>query len=114
MKTKKELTELSNAIGKAITSYHNAILENLKEGGKEYNVNDDDDDETNGIRLSIVGRHNDLVNIVVDKIRHNKERNIVEIHVSEEEYKNCDVWYGIYILGDEEENYVNDCIVWDS
>lgn len=113
MKTKRELTELSNAIGKAISTYHNAIFENLKEGGKEYNVNDDDDDETNGIRLNIDGRHDDLVNIVVDKIRYNKERGIVEIHVSEEEYENCDVWYAIYILGDDED-YVNDCIVWDS
>lgn len=115
MKTKEELKELSNAIGRAICTYHQAVFNNLKEAGRELKVlgDDDDEDEKSGLRLSIVGRHDDLVDIVVDKIRYNKESDSVEIHVCEEEYKDTDAWYGMYILGDDED-YVNDSIDWDS
>lgn len=114
MKTKEELKELSNAIGKAIYTYHQAVFNNLKEVGRELKVlGDDDEDDKSGLRLSIMGRHDDLVEIVVDKIRYNKDSDSIEIHVSEEDYKDTDTWYGMYILGDDED-YVNDSIDWDS
>ena len=111
MKTKKELAELSNAIGEAIGAYHNAIANNLKESGKEHEVEGDDE---NGLHLTIIGRHDSAVDICVDKIRYNCKSSIgfVEVHICEEDYKEKDYWLDIDNLGDDAD-YVNDNIVWD-
>lgn len=110
MKTKKELDKLSAAIGEAIRAYHKAIEDNLKESGKEHKVKGDDEDE-DGLRLTIENDM-DLVDMVFDKIRYNGERNTVEVHVSESDYRKQDYWCNIDWLGDDED-YVNDNIVWD-
>lgn len=113
MKTKKELEKLSRAIGKAIFAYHNAIAVNLKECGKEMNVLPfDGDEDEKGLRLELVGRHNDLISTVIDKVRWNDEHNIVEVHIVEEDYDESDYWLDISYLGDNED-YVNDNIDWE-
>lgn len=115
MKSKEEIIELSNAVGRAIREYHKAIADNLKESGKEFSVEGDDED-TNGLRLDILGRHNDLVNVVVDKVRyytspHNSGAEYVQVHICEEEYKDCDYWMMADYFGDDME-YVYENIVW--
>ena len=70
MKTKKELNELSNAIGKAERAYYNAIKENLKESGKEHSVESDDEDE-DGLHVTTTDRHDNNVIAVIDKVRFN-------------------------------------------
>ena len=112
MKTSKELNELNNAIGKAVFAYHNAISENLKESGKEHKVVGYEDEDEEGLRLEIIGRHDDAVSIVVDKIRYNKENNSVEVHICEEDYCEQDYWTYISILGDAQD-YVNQSIDWE-
>ena len=115
MKTEKELHEMSLAIGKAISAYHMAILNNLKEGGKEYAVQGDDEDEE-GQRITINGRHDDLVDILVDKVRYkpNDGIGVVEVHIAEEDYKKKDYWIDANYLGSNDIDYIYDYIVWDS
>lgn len=114
MKTAEELNELSRAIGKAVCAYHNAIYENLKEGGKEYDVQGDDEEEK-GIRIDIHGRHNDLVNILVDKVRFRPDdgNGVVEIHLAEEDYKEQDYWVDANVIGSDDIDYIYETIVWD-
>ena len=111
MRTSKELSELSAAIGKAINAYHNAVMENLKEGGKEYPIYTDDEDNE-GFVVEVIGRHNDLINTEVDKIRYNNERGIVEVHICREDYEAMDYWLTIWDLGDATD-YILDNIIWD-
>ena len=115
MKTKKELNVLSNAIGDAIRAYHNAIFDNLKESGKEYGVEADwEDEDCNGIHLSIVGRHDNLVVLTVDKVRVNPEKGVngvIEAHVCEEDYDGCDYWIVASEFGDDVD-YLYDNIIW--
>jgi len=115
MKTKKELEKMSAAIGRAVSAYHNAIFENLKESGKEFSVQGDDTDEK-GQRLNIHGRHDDLVNILVDKVRHtpNDFMGVVEIHIAQEDYKETDYWMNIQHIGIDDMDYIYDYIVWDN
>jgi len=114
MKTKKELQEMSAAIGKAVRAYHNAIFDNLKEGGKEYAVQGDNDDEV-GQRIDIHGRNDDLVNILVDKVRYtpNDGIGVIEIHIAEEDYEEKDYWMHINYIGSDDMDYIYDYIVWD-
>ena len=113
MKSKEELKKLSEDIGKAIVAYHNAICDNLKECGKELKViGDNDEGEKDGMHLFIVVNHNDLDEIVVDKVRYNNERGIVEVHICEEEYEDRDYWFDISYLGDDAD-YVNENIDWE-
>ena len=114
MKSKKEIIELSIAIGRAIREYHKAIADNLKESGKEFSVKGDDED-TNGLRLSVRDRHDGLADVVVDKVRYHTSDNgaeFVEVHICEEEYKDCDYWLIADCFGDDMD-YVYDNIVWE-
>jgi hypothetical protein len=116
MKTKKELEKLSNNIGVAIRKYHNAILENLKEVGEcvVQGDNEDEDEDTCGLSLMIDGRHNDMVNVVVDKIRFNDSNAIdkIEVHLCREDYRSCDYWLTSSYFGDDID-YVYDAIIWE-
>ena len=114
MKSKEEIIELSNAVGRAIREYHKAIADNLKESGKEFSVEGDDED-TNGLRLDILGRHDDLVNVVVDKVRYYTSKNgaeYIQVHICEEEYKDCDYWVIVDYFGDNAD-YIYESIVWE-
>lgn len=110
MRTSKELSELSAAIGKATNAYHNAVMENLKEGGKEYSIYTEEDNE--GFVIEVIGRHNDLIFTEVDKIRYNNENDSVEVHICREDYKAMDYWLEIWALGDATD-YILDNIIWD-
>lgn len=114
MKTAKELEKLSNAIGKAVLAYHDAIFDNLKESGKECDVQGDDEEEK-GVRIDIHGRHGDLVNILVDKVRFqpNDSIGVIEIHLAQEDYKEQDYWLDANYIGSDDIDYIYDAIVWD-
>ena len=113
MKTKKELKKLSNAIGEAVRAYHKAIFDNLKESGKEYGIKADwkEEEDCKGIHLSIVGRHDDLVVLTIDKVRVNSEKDVIEAHVCEEDYNGCDYWMMASEFGDDAD-YLYDNIIW--
>ena len=109
MKTREELNKLSMAIGKAILDYHNAVAENLKESGKEHNVVGDDEDE-DGIVLKL--RDDDAVDTCrIDKVRWNEDRNYVEFHSAQWNYRETNDW--IPILLGEDIVYVYDNIDWE-
>lgn len=111
MKTKKEIYNLNNAIGKAISAYYKAIEDNLKECGKEILIlSDDEDDE--GLRLSVRGCDNDLINEVINKVRWNNEMECVEYHLIEYNGIKCDDWYPIDWL-DDCKDYVYESIDWE-
>ena len=115
MKTKQELQKLSNAIGEATRAYHQAIFDNLKEGGKEYNVEADwEDEDSKGIHLSIIGRHDNVVTLEVDKVRFNPEKGlhgVIETHICSEDYDECDYWLMATEFGDDVD-YLYDNIIW--
>ena len=115
MKTKKELQKLSNAIGEATRAYHQAIFNNLKESGKEHNVEADwEDEDSKGIHLTIIGRHDDAVVLEVDKVRFNKEKGlngVIEAHICSEDYDECDYWLMATEFGDDAD-YLYDNIIW--
>lgn len=114
MKTAKELDKLSRNIGNAIHKYHCAIFDNLKESGKEYNILHED--EENGLHLTIIGRHDETVDICVDKIRYAKHESgveLIEVHICEENYNSRDYWCDIDTLGNDED-YVFDSIDWEN
>ena len=118
MRTKKELDELSEMIANATFAYHAAIFDNLKESGKEYDVipdDDDDDEEHNGLRLTIIGRHDESVDICVDKVRYAKRKSgveLIEVHVCEEDYEERDYWCDVDTFG-YDEDYVFNNIKWE-
>lgn len=116
MRTSKELKVLSNNIGKAIFAYHDAVKENLKESGKEHGVYGDEyleDDEVEAVRLTTFNDDGDgVVFMDIDKVRYNKERDVVEVHVRMEDYRECDWWYNADMLGDTID-YVFDAIKWE-
>ena len=113
MKTKKELQELSFAVGKAERAYHKAIADNLKEGGKEYKVlNPWGDEDINGLNLTIRGYDNDLYDEVIDKVRWNEEKGIIEYHSCSFNYKEVDTWADVSYL-DDDADYVFDAIDWE-
>jgi len=101
---------MSHNIGKAIFAYHDAVADNLKESGKEYGVFGDYEDGK--VSLTILDDNcSGAVNYVIDKVRYNKENEQVEIHICEEDYRECDTWtYGSF-LGDNVD-YVYDSIDW--
>ena len=110
MKSKQELQELSNAIGSAIRAYRKAIADNLKECGREVPLLSDDEDY-NGIILKI--RDDDSVDTIrVDKVRWNEERQYVEYHCAEWNYKEADQWSNIAYLGDDGD-YILEAIDWE-
>lgn len=110
MKTKKELDKLCMAIGEAKRDYYLAVAVNLKESGKEHNVIGDDEDEE-GIVLKL--RDDDSVDTArIDKVRWNKDRNYVEFHSAQWNYRETDEWIPIHWLG-EEIVYVYDNIDWE-
>ena len=119
MRTSKELKVLSNNIGKAIFAYHDAVKENLKESGNEYGVygvyGDEylEDDEVEAVRLTTFTDDGDGVVVMdIDKVRYNKEYDVVEVHVRMEDYRKCDWWYFASLLGDTID-YVYDAIKWE-
>lgn len=105
MKTKEELEKMHKAISKAISTYHKAIGNNLKESGKEHKL-DNCDDDCGGVRCYIDGNV-----IVADKVRYNYEFDFVEVHVCEEEYEDADYWIDIAEF-DYDEDYICANIVW--
>lgn len=114
MKTKKELQKLSNAIGAAQRAYHYAIFDNLKESGKEHGVESDCEEDDNGLHLTIIGRHDDAVLLEIDKVRFNKDKGVngvVEVHISNEDYKPCDYWMMASEFGDDAD-YIYENIIW--
>ena len=115
MRTKEELNLLSNAITEASREYHNAIYDNLKESGKEHNVEADwEDEDSKGIHLSIIGRHDDVVVLEVDKVRFNPEKGlhgVIEAHICSEDYDECDYWLMATEFGDDAD-YLYDNIIW--
>ena len=109
MKTVQELAELRSNVAKSIFAYHNAIFNNLKESGKEYNILPFDD-ETNGIRLDYDGVSN-----VIDKVRYAKRGSgveLIECHCCEENFKEVDQWFNIDYWC-EDADYIYDAIIWD-
>ncbi len=114
MKTKKELNELSYAIGAAERAYYNAVRENLKESGKEHIVESDDEDE-DGLHVTTTDRHNNNVMAVIDKVRFNANDGVdglVEVHVCEWDYDKEDYWIDIQMFDDSVLSYVYDNIIW--
>lgn len=115
MKTKEELDKLSRNIVKAMHKYHCAIFDNLKECGKELSVSGYDDEEEDGLRLTTIGRHQEAVDIMVDKIRYAKHESgveLIEVHICEEDYNGADYWINADILNDDVD-YVFDNIEWE-
>ena len=115
MKTKEELNELSYAIGVAERAYYNAVRDNLKESGKEYIVESDDEDE-DGLHVTTTDRHDNNVIAVIDKIRFNGDgchlEGIVEVHVCEWNYDKEDYWIDIQAFDSDVKAYVYDNIIW--
>ena len=117
MKTVEELREMSYAIGKAERAYYNAIKENLKEGGKEYGVESDydDDEDKIGLRVTTHDRHDNNIIAVIDKVRYNGENGgdgIVEVHVCEWDYDGKDYWIDIQAFDSDVKPYVYSNIIW--
>ena len=114
MKTSKELQEMANAIGEATRAYHNAIAVNLKESGKEHKVMNlwEDEDEENGLRLSVRGDDCDLNDEVIDKVRWNEEKMCIEYHLTSYNYRDTDEWANVAWLGDDAD-YVFEAIDWE-
>ena len=112
MRTKKEIDDLSIAIAIAEKNYRNAVEANIKEYGKEIPLNWDDEDE-DGLVLSVRGDDNDLNEEVVDKVRWNEKEECVEYHLVRFNYKKDDHWYNVTWLGDEV-YYIYDSIDWDN
>lgn len=114
MRTKKELNELSNAIGDAERAYYDAIEDNLKESGKEHIVEGDDEDE-DGLRVTTTDRHDNNVVAVIDKIRFNANggvNGLVEVHVCEWDYDKEDYWIYIQAFDSDVKPYVYNNIIW--
>ena len=115
MKTKKELQKLSDAIGEASRAYHQAIFDNLKESGKEHKVEADwEDEDSKGIHLNTLDRHDFNVVLEVDKVRFNKDKGlhgVIEAHVCSEDYDGCDYWIMASEFGDDAD-YLYDNIIW--
>jgi hypothetical protein len=111
MRTKEELQKLSDAIGKAQRAYHDAIFDNLKESGKEHGVESDYDDGSDGLHLTIIGRHDDAVLLEIDKVRLNKDNGAIEVHINNEDYEPCDYWMMASEFGDDTE-YIYNKIIW--
>ena len=119
--TKEELKQLEREITTAEQKFHNAVCENLKDG-KVYKIrsdNEENEDEENcdGLRVTIIGRHDSLVELVVDAIKYNKDSkgfNKIEIHVVREDYEKCNTWCPIYICGSTEVTYIYSQIEWET
>jgi hypothetical protein len=114
MRTKKELNELSNAIGKAERAYYDAIEDNLKESVKEHIVESDDEDE-DGLHVTTTDRHDNNVIAVIDKIRFNTNCGVdglVEVHVCAWDYVKKDYWADIQLFDSDVKPCVYDNIIW--
>jgi hypothetical protein len=119
MKTKKELDKLSYAIGVAERKYYNAVRDNLKESGKEYDVqsdyDEDDWDDVVGLHVTTTDRHDNNVIAVIDKIRFNTNCGIdglVEVHVCAWDYVKKDYWADIQLFDSDVKPCVYDNIIW--
>ena len=110
MKSKEELDDLCMCIGKAQIAYRNANEENLRESGKEFPVMSDNEVEDKGLRMDVDGRHGQ-VNVVIDKVRYNFDRDYVEVHICEEDYDAKDYWCDINLLG-EDGYYIYENVDW--
>jgi hypothetical protein len=119
MKTKEELNKLSYAIGAAERKYYNAVKDNLKESGKEYDVqsdyDEDDWDDVVGLHVTTTDRHDNNVIAVIDKIRFNTNCGVdglVEVHVCAWDYVKKDYWADIQLFDSDVKPYVYENIIW--
>jgi len=119
MKSSKEISKLRSAMFKATHKYHQAIVESLKEYGKELDViNDDwsvDDDYPRGVKVTSINDDGDgTFSVVVDKIRYEESEPVckVGIHVVWYDYSEIDQWWGLNDLTGEAADYVMSCIEW--
>ena len=118
MKSLATIENLRNRMFKAERAYRQAIVENLKEYGKELEVINDewseDDGYPRGVEVTSIGDDNESFSCVVDKIRY-EEGEIIDkasIHVVWYNYKNIDQWWGLNDLIGEAADYVLSCIQW--
>ena len=116
---KNQIIAFRRDMFKAKFAYHNAVVEMLKECGKELEVVsedwDEDEDYPKGVHLTTLGDDNEAFDVVVDRIRYEEKEPVtkVGIHVCRYEYKEVDYWWGINDLMDECADYVISSIVWE-
>ena len=109
---KEELQALSDAVGQAQIKFRSAVSDTLEVNGGEYSVlSDNEDDEDEGLRLTIIGRHGE-VTLRIDKVRYNKEKNGVECHICEEDYEKADYWLYATNFGSDVD-YIYENINWN-
>lgn len=116
---KNQIIAFRRDMFKAKFAYHHAVVEMLKECGKELEVVsdlwDDDEDYPKGVHLTTLGDDGEAYDVVVDRIRYEEKEPVfkVGIHVCRYDYKEVDYWWGINDLMDECADYVISSIVWD-
>lgn len=116
---KNQLIAFRRDMIKAKYAYHHAVVNMLKECGKELEVVseywDEDEDYPKGVHLTTLGDDDEAFDVVVDRIRYEEKEPVfkVGIHVCRYEYKEVDYWWGINDLMDECADYVLSSIVWE-
>ena len=116
---KNEIKSFRRDMFKAKFAYHNAIVQKLKECGKELDVVseywDEDEDYPRGVHLTSLNDDNEAFDVVVDKIRYEDREPVSKlgIHICRYEYKDVDYWWGINDLMEECADYVFSSIVWE-
>lgn len=110
MKTKKQLEQLTEAIGNAIFAYRKAIKENnLQEIGHPVCVQGDNSEEL-GITVSVID-DDTLAVCTIDQIKYDKEHDDILVHYSKYNYKETDEWNSLSCLGDADD-YVLEAVQW--
>lgn len=109
MKTKKQLEQLTEAIGNAIFAYRRAIKENLQEIGHPVCVQGDNSEEL-GITVSVID-DDTLAMCTIDQIKYDKEHDDILVHYISYNYNATDEWYSLSYLGDATD-YVLEAVQW--
>lgn len=119
MKSLATINNLRDRMFKAGFAYRQAIMQNLKEWGKELEVINcdwsEDDGYPRGVKVTSIGNNDETFSCVVDKIRYedNEIINKASIHVVWLDYnEDIDEWWGLDDLIGEAADYVVSCIQW--
>ena len=118
MKSLRTIKQLRSDMFKATNKYHQTIIQNLKELGKDLEVVaegwDEDEGEPKGCKVTSLGEDNESYEAIIDMIRYEASEPVVKvaIHVAWYNYKEINQWWGLSDLTGEAADYVLDSIQW--
>lgn len=108
---KNKIEDLFNQRAVIDTKINELVIQEVKKAGKEGLEVINDSDTFEECTVTIVGRHDENINIVIDRVRYGVDKKGLEFHVCQWDDCDEDEWVHSSNLSQEAIYYVYQCIV---